>query len=386
MEITITKTELARLLHITAAIAEKKTTMPILGNLLLSADDGTLKVTASDIEVTAVALAKATVKRKGSITVSAKMFGDLVRELPEGEVTVKTGERDRVEVLAGGSKLKIMGVSAEEYPAQTNINLATKCKLSSQTLVDMINKTLYAVSQDEGRYNMNGVCLELLREGKNSALRMIATDGHRLAMITRPLEGLNFTSLVAKGEKNKESEVDHVIVPRKGLSEVRKALETLDDTPVGVDVINGFLVVESATWKLVAQLLDSDFPNYEQVLPKAEGVKVAVLSSQLAHALKRVSLVVSDKNKGVRLDFFNNLVRISSSSPEVGEALEELEVQYKGRELSVGFNARYIIETLATIGENQPFIMELSGETGPGKMYAESDESAIGIVMPLRLE
>ncbi len=386
MEITIPKSELARLLHITSAIAEKKTTLPILGNLLLIAEDGKLKITASDIEVTAVATAKTAISRKGSITVPTKMFGDLVRELSEGDITIKTGERDRVEVIAGNSKLKIMGVSAQEYPVPTSINLETKCKISSQTLVDMINKTLYAVSLDEGRYNMNGVCVELLNEGKNTALRMVATDGHRLAMITRPLEGVQFTSLVAKGAKRNESEVDHVIVPRKGLSEVRKALETVGDVPVGVDVINGFLVVESATWKLVVQIIDSDFPNYEQVLPKAEGVKVAVLSSQLAHALKRVSLVVSDKNKGVRLDFFNNLVRISSSSPEVGEALEELEVQYKGRDLSVGFNARYIIDTLATIGENQPFIMELSGETGPGKMYAEADESAIGIVMPLRLE
>jgi DNA polymerase-3 subunit beta len=386
MEITIPKTELAKLLHITLAIAEKKTTMPIYGNLLLVAEDGMLKITASDIEVTAVALTKATVKKKGSITIAAKMFGDLVRELPDGDVTIKTGERDRVEVIAGSSKLKIMGVTAEEYPVPTSVHLATSCKLSAQTLVEMINKTLYAVSLDEGRYNMNGVCVELVKDGKKSALRMIATDGHRLAMITRPLEGVDFTSLVAKGAKTNEAEVDHVIVPRKGLSEVRKALETVGDVPVGVDVINGFLVVESGTWKLVVQLLDSEFPNYEQVLPKAEGVKVAVLSSQLAHALKRVSLVVSDKNKGVRLDFFNNLVRISSSSPEVGEAQEELEVQYKGRELSVGFNARYIIDTLATIGENQPFIMELTGESGPGKMYAEADESAIGIVMPLRLE
>ncbi|MFN4895110.1 MAG: DNA polymerase III subunit beta [Pseudomonadota bacterium] len=386
MEITIPKAELAKLLHITLAIAEKKTTMPILGNLLLNAEDGSLKITASDIEVTAVASAKASVKKKGSITVSAKMFGDLVRELADGDVTIKTGERDRVEVISSNSKLKIMGVGAEEYPVPTSINLATKCKLSAQTLVEMINKTLYAVSLDEGRYNMNGVCLELVSEGKKSALRMVATDGHRLALITRPLEGVEFTSLVAKGAKKKEAETDHVIVPRKGLSEVRKALETVGDVPVGVDVIDGFLVVEGGAWKLVVQLLDSEFPNYEQVLPKAEGVKVAVLSSHLEHALKRVSLVVSDKNKGVRLDFFNNLVRISSSSPEVGEGQEEVEVQYKGRELSVGFNARYIIDALATIGENQPFILELSGETGPGKMYAEADESAIGIVMPLRLE
>jgi DNA polymerase-3 subunit beta len=386
MEITLPKSELTKLLHITLAIAEKKTTMPILGNPLLSAEDKTLRITASDIEVTAVASCTASVKKKGAITVSAKMLGDLVREMPDGEVTIKTGERDRVEVIAGSSKLKIMGVSADEYPLPESLHLATKCKISALTLVEMINKTMYAVSLDEGRYNMNGVCIELVKEGKSSSLRMVATDGHRLAMITRPLDGVEFTALKAKGSAKGDSTTDHVIVPRKGLNEIRKALESVGDVQVGVDVVGGFLVVESASWKQVVQLLDSEFPNYEQVLPKAAGTKIAVLSSQLVHALKRVSLVVSDKNKGVRLDFFANLVRISSSSPEVGEAQEELEIQYKGREFSVGFNARYLIDSLSTVGENQPYILELAGETGPGKMYSEADESAIGVVMPLRLE
>lgn len=386
MEITIPKSELSKLLHITLAIAEKKSTMPILGNLLLSAEDKLFRVTASDLEITAVASASASVKKKGSITVSAKVFGDLVRELPDGDVTIRAGDRDRVEVAAGTSKLKIVGVGAEEYPVPPGLGLDTKCKLSAATLSEMINKTLYAVSLDEGRYNMNGVCVELVKEGKTPALRMVATDGHRLALITRPLEGVDFSGLVAKGASKKEGETDHVIVPRKGLAEVRKALEAAGDVPVGVDVIQGFLVVQGPAWKLVVQLLDSEFPNYEQVLPKSAGTKIAVLSSQLTQALKRVSLVVSDKNKGVRLDFFPNLVRISSSSPEVGEAQEEVEVQYKGRDFSVGFNARYILDSLATIGEAQPYILELSGETGPGKFYAESDESSIGIVMPLRLD
>jgi DNA polymerase-3 subunit beta len=352
----------------------------------MSAQDSTFKITASDVEITAASLGKAAVKGKGAITVSSKMFGDLVRELPDGEVTIRTGDRDRIEVMAGASKLKIVGVSAEEYPVPTSINLATKCKLPAQTLVEMINKTLYAVSLDEGRYNMSGVCFELIKEGKKSSLRMIATDGHRLAMITRPLEGVEFTSLKPKGAKKEDYERDHVIVPRKGLAEVRKALETAGDSTVGVDIIQGCLVVEGASWKLVVQLVDSEFPNYEHVMPKEPGTKVAVLSSELSHALKRVSLVVSDKNKSVRLDLFNGLVRISSSSPEVGEGVDEIDIQYKGRDMSIGFNARYLIEALATVGENQPFVLEISNETGPTKIYAEADESAIGIVMPMRLE
>jgi DNA polymerase-3 subunit beta len=386
MEITIPKSELSKLLHITLAIAEKKSSMPILGNLLLTAENQSFRVTASDLEVTAIANGSVSVKKPGSITVGAKVLGDLVRELPEGEMTIRSADRDRVEVIAGSSKLKIVGVGAEEYPVPPGLSIKTKGKLPAPTLIEMINKTLYAVSLDEGRYNMNGVCVEIAKDGKATALRMVSTDGHRLALITRPLDGFEFTGLVRKGEKKSEGAVDHVIVPRKGLAEVRKALETAGDVLVGVDVSEGFLVVEGPSWKLVVRLLDSEFPNYEQVLPKGEGTRITVLSSQLAQALKRVSLVVSDKNKGVRFDFFKNQVKISSSSPEVGEALEELEVQHAGKDFSVGFNARYIIDVLAAVSENQPFVMELNGETGPGKFYAESDESCIGIVMPLRLE
>lgn len=386
MDITISKNDLSKLLHVTLAIAEKKSTMPILGNILLCAEDKTLKLTASDLEITAIASNPASVKKTGSITVSAKVLGDLVRELPEGDVTIRSVDRDRIEVIAGSSKLKIVGLGAEEYPVPPGLSLKTKCKLPAPTLIEMINKTLYAVSLDEGRYNMNGVCLEIVKDGKASGIGMVATDGHRLALITRPLQGVEFTGLAQKGSGKKDSSADHVIVPRKGIAEVRKALETVGDVPVGVDVSEGFLVVEGPAWKLVVRLLDSEFPNYEQVLPKTDGTRITVLSSQMTQALKRVSLVVSDKNKGVRFDFFKNLVRISSSSPELGEAQEELEVQYSGKDFSVGFNARYIIDVLSTIGENQPFVLELNGETGPGKFYAESDESCFGIVMPLRLE
>lgn len=386
MEITISKTELSKLLHVTLAIAEKKSTMPILGNILLTAEDKSFKVTASDLEITAIASSAATVKKEGSITVSAKVFGDLVRELSDGDITVRSVDRDRIEVVAGTSKMKIVGVGAEEYPVPPGLALKTKAKIPAPTLIEMINKTLYAVSLDEGRYNMNGVCLETTKQGKATGINMVATDGHRLALISRPIQGVEFSGLTLKGTGKGGSSADHVIVPRKGIAEVRKALETVGDVPVGVDVSEGFLVVEGPAWKLVVRLLDSEFPNYEQVIPKAAGTRITVLSTQLAQALKRVSLVVSDKNKGVRFDFFTNLVRISSSSPELGEAQEELEVQYSGKDFSVGFNARYIIDVLSTIGENQPFILELNGESGPGKFYTEVDESCFGIVMPLRLD
>lgn len=387
MEIAIIKSEFAKLLHVTLAIAEKKAQMPILANVVLTAEGNSFQVTSSDLEVTALASCPAIVKRRGSITVNAKVLGDLVRELPEGEVTIRVSERDRVEVLAGSSKLRIVGVSADEYPVPPGLAVSTACRLPAPVLSDMINKTLYAVSQDEGRINMSGLCLEVVKEEKEAGLRMVATDGHRLALVTRPMQTVQFSGLALKGTAAEGSALpDHVIVPRKGVAEVRKALEAAGDVPVGVNIAEGFLVVEGSGWKLVVRLLDGEFPNYSQVVPRNTGSKVTVLSSALAHALKRVSLVVSDKNKGVRFDLIGTMLRISSSSPELGEAQEEVDVQYSGPDFALGFNARYILDVLATVGENQPFVMELAPQGGPGKFYPEADESCFGIVMPLRLD
>jgi DNA polymerase-3 subunit beta len=204
--------------------------------------------------------------------------------------------------------------------------------------------------------------------------------------VTRSLESAQFTNLAVRGDKNAAGKPERIVVPRKGLAEIRKALEASGDAIVKIDVNEGFFVVDGPSWKLVVRLLDSEFPNYEQVLPKEPGTKISVLSSELHQALKIVSLVVSEKNKGVRLDFFDGLVRISSSSPEVGEGKEEIAVQYKGPSFSIGFNAKYVMDVLASIGEAQPIILELLGETGPGKIYAEADESYVSIVMPLRLD
>lgn len=381
MELKIQKSELGKLLHIPQAIAEKRSTMPILANLLLTAGEDQLRITGSDLEVTAVSSGSASVKKSGSITVNGKMFSELVRELPEAEISIKLVEGNRVEVKAGSSHLKLVGISADEYPVPPGIGIAVKNRLSAKILAEMISKTVYAVSMDEGRYTMSGVCFELVKEKKSAALRLVATDGHRLAMITRTIEGLSLNNL-----SNKDSGSDHVIVPRKGLAEIRRALEADLDREVGVDFSDGFMVLEAGSTKLAVRLVDGEFPEYEGVFPSSAGSLCTVLSSDLAHALRRVSLMVSDKNKGVRFDVDKNIIRMSSSSPELGEAKEEVSVQYDGAPMSIGFNARYILEMLQSFGETQPVILELFGETGPGKFYTEADSSYISIIMPLRLD
>ncbi|MBN8547685.1 MAG: DNA polymerase III subunit beta [Deltaproteobacteria bacterium] len=377
MDLTILKSELSKALFVTESIVEKRTTMPILSNVLLSAADGKLKISATDLEVTALATATAKVKSPGSTTVNAKVFSDIVRELPDAEVTLKLGEGERLEIISKGSRLKMIGVSAEEFPSLPGVSFEARSKISSKQLSEMVNKTVYAVSYDETRFNLNGVCFELVGESKGKgkkgerSLRFVATDGHRLAMITRPVADLDFE--------------ERVIVPRKGLSEIRKLITSDDDVQVGLDIRDGFLLLETAAAKVSMRLIDGEFPDYNQVLPKQPGVVVSLNISDFSQALRRVALMVTDKGKCVRLDFSQNSLRISSSSPELGEAVEELEVKYSGKPLSVGFNAKYILDITASLGEAQKINLELNGELGPGKFFADGDESYIGIVMPMRL-
>lgn len=373
MDIILSKNDLYRVIQVTQNIVEKRTTMPILANILLSAVDGKLKVSASDLEITAVAVATAQVVSPGSTTVNAKIFSDLVRELPDDEVRLKLCEGERLEITSRRSKFRIVGVSAEEYPSLPGIGFEVKGRIKSQIFSEMISKTLYAVSQDETRFNLNGVCLEMTGEGKKGdrALRMVATDGHRLSTITRPVTDFSFK--------------ERVIVPRKGLNEIKKVLEIDTDNDIGIEISDGFLIIENKEFKVSMRLIDAEYPDYSQVIPKQEGSIAIINGEDLSMALRRVALMVSDKSKCVRLEIENESIRIVSSSPELGDATEEVPVKYSGKPLSVGFNAKYLIDFVASVGEKQPIILELNGELGPGKLYTESDHSYFGIIMPMRL-
>lgn len=373
MDLTVTKSELTKLIAITQNIVERRATMPILANILISAADGKLKMSASDLEITAVAIGAAQVKSPGSTTVSARVFCDLVKELPEDEIRLRLTEGERLEVTSRRSKFKINGVSSEEYPSLPGVGFDVKGKISSSVILEMINRTLYAVSQDETRFNLNGVCFEILGEGKKGqrSLRMVATDGHRLAMISRAVTDFDF-----KGR---------VIVPRKGLGEIKKIIDGQSEGTIGIDINDGFLVLENKEAKISMRLIDAEYPDYNQVIPKQKGVLAQIGTGELIQALRRVVLMVTDKGKCVRLDFSKNSLRIISSSPELGEAHEELQIVYDGKPLSVGFNARYLLDFASSLGENQAMIIELNGELGPGKCYAENDEAYFGIVMPMRL-
>ncbi len=375
LELSIPKSELTRLLNFTQSIGQKKTTMPILVNVLLSASEKELRVSATDLELAVTVKAQAQVKTPGSTTVNAKVFSDVVRELPESDVHIRVGEGERIDISCQKSKIRLVGVSADEYPALPGLSLEVDGRIPAPQLLDMVAKTVYAVSMDETRFNLTGVCFQTTQSGSGKkavqTLRLVATDGHRLAMVSRPMEAGGFTG--------------SCIVPRRGLLEVRRVLEAEGEKSVRFDVKNGFFIVETDSSKIAARLIDGEFPDYNQVIPKDKGTIAQLSSGVLAQALRRVALMVTDKSKGVRLDFAPGSLRISSSSPELGEASEEVDVEYTGSQVSIGFNAKYLLDVASSLSEDQRIQIELHGDVGPGRFMPEGDDSYVSIVMPMRL-
>jgi DNA polymerase III subunit beta len=371
MEIIIQQPQLHRLLSRVQAIVERKSTNPMLVNVLLVAEENELRVYGSDLEMAVVAKSAADVFSPGRTAVNAKVLSDIVRELPDAAVTLRLSEGQRLEIHAQNSRLIVVGMNPDEYPQLSGLGLAVEGRMQSRQLLEMLHRTLYAVSTEETTFNLNGVCFEPLVDGKTHLLRLAATDGHRLALATRPVDSFRMTQ--------------RVIAPRKGLSELRKLLDEEEHPEVRIDLKENYLLIETDSTKVAMRLIDGEFPDYNQVVPQQPGVKAMVKADDFIQALRRVSLLVTERSKCVRLDFFKNQLRIASGSSELGDAVEELEIVYDGEPISVGFNARYLMDTATNLGGDETLIVELHGLVGPGKFYLEADESCLAIVMPMRL-
>ncbi len=374
MQLTVNRDDLAKAISITQSIVEKKSTMPILLNFLMQAEGDEIRLTASDLDITATIKLNAKVKKKGSTTINAKVFSDLVKELPQGEISITLGDAERMEIasLSGKSNVKIVCISSESYPDLPGLGLNVTSQVPAEVILDMFNKTLYAASTDETKFNLNGVYLKTEKTGKDNALLMVSTDGHRLAIIRRVISEL--------------TPIEGIIIPRKGVVEFKRILEQPDlGSAIGVGISSGFFVVDTRDVKMSMRLIDGEFPDYSKVMPSQFSAKVTLDNTELHQSLKRASLLVTEKNKCVRFDFSEGNLKISSSSPELGEASEELECNYTGAPLSVGFNPKYLIDILNTLDTTQKVVLELNGAFGPARLYSDADEAYFGIVMPMRL-
>jgi len=374
MKLSIDKAELQRGLGRIQAIVEKRNSMPILANVLLTAsgknENGRLELAATDLEVGVRGSHAARVTKAGAITVSARKLYDIVRELPDEPIHLDASAPSYLELRCGRSRFNLAGAAAEEYPSLPAFSPNHLVRLQAAVLSQMIERTMYAASLDETRYNLNGVYFEVLSpEGK---LRMVATDGHRLALIDRSLgvqaEGLG----------------SGVIIPRKGLAELKRLVDEddADEVELGFEGNNGLARKGEVT--LVMRLIEGEFPNYKQVIPKSSDRRLTIEAEPLVRALRRVALLSAERSRAIKLDIGDAKIVISSSNPDMGEAQEELDVDYAGPATTIGFNAKYLLDCLGALGAKEIQLAFRDGDK-PVEIRPADDAETLAVVMPMRL-
>ena len=371
MEVSIRREDLTRGLYLVQGVVERRSTVPILANVLFEPAEGGISLTATDMEVGLRVRVPAEVKKKGAVTVNARKLYEISREVTAEELVLKASTTGWVDLLAGRSKFKVVSLDSKDFP-QLPLGVESKggvtVEIAAAMLREMVDKTLFAVSTDETRFNLSGVLME---SGDAETLRMVATDGHRLAKIDRRVPG-------ARLERG-------VIMPRKGLVEARKLLEEVDQGEVTLLVSAKDVRVSTPTVSFFMRLVEGEFPDYRQVIPNTVRARARFNRNDLLAALRRISLLASERSHGVKLHLEKGRLEASASNPDQGEASEDIEISYGGEPLTVGFNARYLMDVLGGHAEGEVMEVGLTDEVGPGTVTGASDPDYTYVVMPMRL-
>ena len=375
MKIKIDKQDFVDLIGRAQNIVEKRNTMPVLVNVLLEAQGNYLQVFATDLEVSLTDQMAAEISQAGKVVVNARNLFDIIKELPEGTVQLEKKENNWLKISQNKAVFNIVGISPDEYPVFPTFSTKDFVVVETELLREMIEKTIYSVSTDETRYHLNGVFFEKQIDKENVIYRMVATDGHRLSLIDRKAKGEN-----AAQTKNPNQ---GVIIPRKGLHELKKLLDNAGEN-VEMAIEGSQLIVQSDSAVLMVRLIEGKYPNYQQLIPQNLRENLLVNREMLLSSLKRVSLLSNAKSRGVTMNLSKGKMEITSNNPELGDAKEEIEVDYSGRDMKIGFNARYILEVLTSMNEAMVQI-EFNDQLSPGLVRPHKDKSYTCVVMPMRI-
>ena len=372
MEFKIDKDTFLRALQKVQGIVEKRNTMPILSNVLIEAASNGISITATDLEVGMKSSYLTSVEKEGKITVSAKKIYEIIKELSDEEIIFSTKENDWVEIRCGKAVFNIVGLSPDEFPYFPKINEDRFVKMAGSLIREMIDKTSYAICHDETKYNLNGVFIKAQLENDRQILRMVATDGHRLSIAEKEFSG-------AMGEELQKG----VIFPKKGVFELKKMTEE-EDGDINLCFLDNSTVFKKGNTFVVMRLVDGEFPDYTRVMPVNNDKVVRIKREAFFHSLRRMSILSSEKFKGIKFDITSGNMIISASNPELGEAREEMDIDYSGEPLTVRFNARYLIDVL-TVLEDEYIELDLRDELSPAIMRPAASMDFRSVIMPMRL-
>jgi DNA polymerase III subunit beta len=372
MRLVIERGELLRALGHVTSVVERRTTIPILSNVMLKASGSTLEFKATDLEREVIEHAPADVSEQGAVTVPAHMLHDIVRKLPDGSQVelLREPERERITLSSGHSRFALQTLAAEDFPDLAVGEMTHEFEMGAADLKRLIDKTRFAISTEETRYYLNGIYFHTAKRGEGSALRAVATDGHRLAQIDLEMPA------GAAG-------MPGVIIPRKTVNELHRLIE---DAGAGVRVAVSKAKVrfEIGTVMLTSKLIDGTFPDYGRVIPQANDKEMKVSNADFKSAVDRVSTIASERGRAVKLSIGADKLVLSVNNPEGGSATEEISVDYSAAPLEIGFNARYLLDIAGQL-ESDSVVFKLADSGSPTMVRDGGDETALYVLMPMRV-
>jgi DNA polymerase-3 subunit beta len=374
MKIHVAREDLLMALQRVQGVVEKRNTMPILANILLEAKAEGLDIVATDLEIGMRGLYKATVIEPGSVTFSARTLFDILKEVRHSEIEIVVADNHWVTVKAGKSQFRVVGLPSKDYPALPTIEREGLLSIPAQGLLQLLKKTVFAVGEKDTRYVLNGLLITLIPTGKKVTIRLIGTDGHRLGWAEQEL---------TPDESAIPSSELQVIIPKKAAIEIRRLLEEDDKEPL-LGFTKNLLILRKSGLVFTSRIMEGTYPNYQQVVPKESSKKITLNRSELEGALRRVSILSKDKAHAVKLTFHPEYIHLSSNSPDLGDAEEEIPAAYHGEIFSAGFNARYFLDVLSVI-DSDSLSLQMETPLSPCLIQEPGNPTFKAVVMPVKV-
>lgn len=371
MIVKISVADLKETLNKILSVVDKKNTRLILNFIQIQAFENRIEMTATDLEVSAKVTATCLVEKPGTFCVNAKNIFDIVKELPDKELTIELPEgSNSLKLTCDNINFTLLIYTSEEFPHLQFGTNGNEFKLNSNQIIEIINKTSHAISNDETRLFLNGIFLQEV-DGK---LRSVATDGYRLSLVETELNNNKIEALV-----------NGIIIPKKGVSELKKIAEAYPDKEISISVDESFIYLNANNSYLLAiRLIAKEYLKYQAVIPKKTTFFADIERSAFMNAVRRIKIMANERSNGVKLILKENEMIVAANHPSLGEAQEKINIHYSGKEFEIGFNAKFLIDTLSIFGD-EDIRMEFNNELSPVAIKSAKNQNYLCIVMPLKL-
>ena len=381
MKFKISHKKLLKVLQKVQGIIERREIKPILSNVLIKTGSAGIEINATNLEVSIKEFLEAEIFEKGSMVLDAKKAFEIIKEMPDKEIYFKRKENDWIEITTDDIFFNVVGVDAKEFPEISFLEEEKFQEVNKKNIKEMIEKTIFAASNDETRVNLNGVFFEKIIKAGKDVIRMVATDGHRLSMIDKEIEGVSKQGLLAMEPLEKG-----LLFPKKGLLELKKMLDE------GSDNQNLFFLLKqnSGIFKkenmmLSIRVIDEEFPNYKQAIPEETKNKAIINRLRFLNSLKRISVIAEERSKAINLFFSKDTLEVFTINPVFGEGRETIPIAYEGENIKLGFNAGYLVDSISAI-DGEEVVIKIKDKDSPVTITPINDDEYTCVIMPMEIK